>query len=295
MGNNIQRYISSELTHFVGKGSLEDFELQYLKLCSILSTKRLTHDVKNLKKSDRTFGIRIPPDGKLSQNGMIDTDMVCFCDIPVEDLEIHTQKYGYFGLSFSKEFIASRGGAPVFYIPQRTAEEFDKLIEIRPEIDPFKSPDEGDQARIKMFSFALEKVFSYLKSFDYRLPEDNEENYYFEREWRLLGSLTFILKDVRRVFLPEFYAERFRKKFPDYYGQVTFFTKPEIQEDTTMIYKTISCNKCNHMENVLIPKDANVSIGIVCDDRGNNRGERICVNCGNREVNSFSKNSSKKI
>jgi hypothetical protein len=283
-----QRYISNELTHFVGNRSVDDIELQYLKLCSILNTKRLTYDVENPRKSDQTFGIIINQGGKLSRNDMINPDMVCFCDIPVEDLEIHTQKYGYFGLSFRKEFIASRGGAPVFYIPQQTAEEFDK--EIWPEIYPLKPPNKGDKARF----FTLEKVLSYLKSFDYTLSEDDKKNYYFEREWRLLGSLTFILKEVRRVFLPEFYAERFRKDFPDYCGQVTF-TKPLIQENPTMIYKRVSCNKCSRMENVLIPKDANVSIGIVLDNSGNNRGERICVNCGSREVNSLSKNSSKEI
>jgi Putative abortive phage resistance protein AbiGi, antitoxin len=44
---------------------------------------------------------------------------VCFCDIPVQDLEIHMKKYSRFGLSFEKRFLISRFGAsPVFYIAE---------------------------------------------------------------------------------------------------------------------------------------------------------------------------------
>ncbi len=65
-------------------------------------------------------------------------------------------------------------------------------------------------------------IFSYLKFFDQSLSEDDPENYYFEREWRVLGEVKFDIKDVRRVLLPEEYAKRFREDLPDYYGQITF-------------------------------------------------------------------------
>lgn len=42
-----------------------------------------------------------------------------------------------------------------------------------------------------------------------------------EREWRLLGALRVDARDVRRVVLPESYAARFRKEFPEYAAQVT--------------------------------------------------------------------------
>jgi hypothetical protein len=43
---------------------------------------------------------------------MINPDMVCFCDIPFEDLSIHVKKYSFTGLSFTKDFVASKGGCP---------------------------------------------------------------------------------------------------------------------------------------------------------------------------------------
>ena len=65
-------------------------------------------------------------------------------------------------------------------------------------------------------------MFCYLKFFDHELPDDAPDNFYFEREWRVCGNLQFNLQDVRRVLIPEEYAERFRQDLPEYYGQVNF-------------------------------------------------------------------------
>ena len=40
--------------------------------------------------------------------------------------------------------------------------------------------------------------------------------------WRVIGDVKFTLSDVHRVFMPEHYAERFRKDLPNYTGQLTF-------------------------------------------------------------------------
>jgi abortive phage resistance protein AbiGi (putative antitoxin) len=41
---------------------------------------------------------------------------ICFCDIPVTDLEIHMKKYSRVGLSFLKPFLVSKGANPVLYV-----------------------------------------------------------------------------------------------------------------------------------------------------------------------------------
>ena len=64
-------------------------------------------------------------------------------------------------------------------------------------------------------------VFSQVKFFDHDLPDDHPENFYFEREWRLLGNLRFRLEDVRRVLLPRGYAERFHMDCSEYCGPLT--------------------------------------------------------------------------
>lgn len=109
-----QRYISNELTHFVGRG-LEE-EAQYFLLLKILNSGWLTHPPHTPNISG---GLSVETHGKISSNNMYNPQSVCFCDIPVSDLAIHMQKYSRFGLSFGKDFIVSKGGAPIFYIPNK--------------------------------------------------------------------------------------------------------------------------------------------------------------------------------
>ena len=64
-------------------------------------------------------------------------------------------------------------------------------------------------------------VFSFLKVFDGSLPDDDPENFYMEREWRVLDNSQFAIDQVHRVIIPQTFAQRFRKDVHAYSGQVT--------------------------------------------------------------------------
>src|SRR5215212_6073007 len=65
-------------------------------------------------------------------------------------------------------------------------------------------------------------VFPFIKYFDDLASDEDEANVYMEREWRVIGDVSFTLTDVHRVFMPERYAERFRADLPNYTRQLTF-------------------------------------------------------------------------
>jgi hypothetical protein len=115
-----QKYVSNELTHFVGQGL--SYEEQFQKLSTILSSGELKSRIRQQNvpphASVPPYAI-FNPFAKFSENEMYFLDMVCFCDIPYEDLGIHINKYSSFGLSFSKDFIVSKGGVPVLYFPKK--------------------------------------------------------------------------------------------------------------------------------------------------------------------------------
>lgn len=67
---------------------------------------------------------------------------------------------------------------------------------------------------------------SFCVPFDSAKDETHKENYYMEREWRVIGDVRFTLDDVCRVILPPRYAKQFRRDVPDCFGQVTFSDKP---------------------------------------------------------------------
>jgi len=214
-----QRYISDELTHFVGR-TLPDDD-RYGLLLKILQEGLLLAGGPEGRATEDGTAVRIDRGRRLSSNEMINPDMVCFCDIPVSDFAIHTEKYGRFGVAFSKEYlVGEKGAAPVHYVPRglrtggHTGEwTFDKMGE---RVERLRGTND-----LLLTSIELH-VWSFLKFFDSSKAEDDPDNYYMEREWRTLTNIKFRIEDVERIILPREYGRRFRAAFPSYGGQVSF-------------------------------------------------------------------------
>ncbi len=55
-----------------------------------------------------------------------------------------------------------------------------------------------------------------LKFYDHNLRDNHPENYYLEREWRILGKLKFTSRNVSGIIAPLKYQDRLLKAFPQY-------------------------------------------------------------------------------
>lgn len=236
----IQRYISKELTHFVGRGMPE--EAQYRLLVHIIASGLLTHTPH---WPDATAHLEIKR-GRISRNEMYNPTVVCFCDIPVTDIHIHMSKYSRFGLSFLKQFLISKGANPVYYVARNSivgnpkegystrAEKFDKVMETYHSLFSLvtdalsrregkgRVPLNASQTYVDAEFFLDYNVFSFLKMFDDSLLDEDPDNFYMEREWRVLDNIKFKMDDVYRIILPQTFAKRLRKEVPTYTGQVSF-------------------------------------------------------------------------
>ena len=223
-------YVSNELTHFVGK-TLNTKEKQYDLLCQVLCGGWLTH---RPHEQNRNAPLQVLEGKPLSEDEMFVESIVCFCDIPVDDLHIHMTKYSRFGLSFLKSDLVKQGASPVFYVAENSkiripregqcdelvtrAEDFNRMIaQCRSLLE-----QQGSKKARDVQMFLDYHVFSFFKFFDDEKPYDDDENFYLEREWRMVGNLKFKLEDVQRVYLPKAFAERFRKDVPGFFGQITF-------------------------------------------------------------------------
>ena len=222
----VQRYVSDELTHFVGRSFRHEYnahEKQYRLLVDILKGGVLG------KKARAGFTHR--PEASFSGNAYYRAEMVCFSDIPVPDLGIHMGKFSRFGLAFNKSLLIQRGANPVFYVARNSlisdqgrqvsrAELFDTFHQ---RIWRFFSEDaEEGCADRELMDFLARQVFGYVKFYDDGLASDDDKNFYMEREWRVSGSLEFTLGEVRRVIFPERFARSFREDVPEYFGEITF-------------------------------------------------------------------------
>jgi hypothetical protein len=112
-------YVSDELSHFVGgMAPRPDNERYELLVERILKTGQLLHPpfIPGISGN-----LQVNPNAKMSTGEMYAPEVVCFCDIPVEDLGIHAGKYGRFGLSFPKAFLVAKGANPVLYVVNDSA------------------------------------------------------------------------------------------------------------------------------------------------------------------------------
>src|SRR5215212_3570977 len=119
-----QRYVSPELTHFVGQRKSTDDERYSLLVDDILKGGWLMHPNFDRQPKER-LSEGTPLIGGTPTPDVDDTEAaywqgICFCDIPVTDLEIHMNKYSRFGLSFLKRFLIGKGANPVLYVAKNS-------------------------------------------------------------------------------------------------------------------------------------------------------------------------------
>lgn len=274
-----QRYISNELTHFVGRALKQ--EEQFELLIKIIESGML------LPRADYTppnghISMPIFP-GRISDNKMYLPNIVCFCDIPFSDLNIHIQKYGNFGIAFNREFLVAKGATPVFYISKDSKVDllgmnvkddkeggnlstiWDNVISIFSEssaclmvaganVKESESGNQNKENEMSFYKFKGDKTnktirfedfeivgskltlreeilmrmfltlhnFNFLKFFDSTKADDDPENYYMEREWRVLGHVEFLVHDISSIIMPRKYGTEFRKRIDNYDGQLIY-------------------------------------------------------------------------
>lgn len=241
-----QRYVSAELAHFVGRGLAP--EEQYRLLVKIINEGWITHPPH---KPNISGNLSVNTHAKFSANDMYSPQIICFCDIPLADLGIHIAKYSPFGLSFSKDFLVEQGGCPVFYIPLQAnarlmkdvspkkfddigkGDYFDRMmleyhffvkLFCNLIMDKRQQPGVPEELQrfMKLTQFLNFHIFSYIKFYDHNSAEEQDDNYYLEREWRIVGNLHFAITDIQTVFIPTDYAPRFREDCPHYNSQLIF-------------------------------------------------------------------------
>lgn len=239
------KYISNELFHFVGRNHPSDHEANYQILLAVLDSGCVSHPPHT-----RDWGahrITINWDKNIFSEELIVPSVTCYCDIPFDTLEIHTKKYGMFGLSFARSLLIKSGARPVIYVPLQPSDPnagwgtiyceamlhdmeliwrgfrehvFDPLDTGSRSRSLGVKPTSTHEAVIGIDDVFVQQFLAYIKPFNSELADDDPNNFYSEREWRKFGNLLFQPPEVIRVLVAPDYMERLKRERPAYTDKV---------------------------------------------------------------------------
>jgi len=220
LADYLQRFSTKTLWHFTGYQKSK--EEAYKRLVSIVKNK-------SLKVSEKYTPIKMP-----SGENRLGYGCSCMCDIPFKDLRIHTERYGYFGIAFTKESAILKGFFnPVLYMHK----DHPLLRHVEPllnELGKLASPHERLGEALQEFLFILGTC---VKRGDLLSPvhldankdEDQENNFYYEREWRSAYEWNFSETDVVAVMLPQKYISEFKKALGNEFSNVSIISAEMVE------------------------------------------------------------------
>ena len=184
----LQRYVSNLLTHFVGRKEKDERDqynilIKIIKSGWLLSANMVGTHIDDLPQRIQqvSYGYALNL-SNLDLNTVFVSDVVCFTDIPLSDIQLHIKKYSPFGISFSKEFLLNNGENPVFYISNNSIDrsegginlhklfrkELQNYIEYQTEFQKMtfgkkKQFTEYESSQLKFQTFLLKYFLCFLK------------------------------------------------------------------------------------------------------------------------------------
>src|SRR5687768_11161370 len=107
---------SKFLVHWTGK---KDFEFLPEPEKREKYAQRLKDWYQNglFARNDNELILRLRKPSQVRKIKMKHLAKVCFTEVRLSQAERHSERYGKLGLGFTRDFIANKGGRPVFYNP----------------------------------------------------------------------------------------------------------------------------------------------------------------------------------
>jgi hypothetical protein len=123
----------------------------------------------------------------VGNNFAIEIPMVCFCDIPLSQINRHIKRYGSYAIGLTKEWGMKKGITPVLYVHKNSAtlKNFFKLLK-----DAYENNTLEKDERLRV-------LLTYIKPYKGTLIRRKEKEkilindvtFYDEREWRYVPDV----------------------------------------------------------------------------------------------------------
>jgi len=147
---------------------------------------------------------------KITEIGIVNAvPMVCFCDIPLSQIEKHVDFYGKYGVGLRKEWAISQKLNPVMYLSSssKLSDNLSEITQILAEFDKGIGNSAITSEYLKKNGFLnITEIRSFtkpIKGLMYRNGNFVERYFYDEREWRYVPNLD-IDSPTFRMFKDDF-------------------------------------------------------------------------------------------
>jgi hypothetical protein len=198
------------LIHFVG-GKLKTDEERFTSINMILETQQFVSRLE-----EELFGENYYHGEGWGRSAM----PICFTDLPEQLLQSHNKHYSKFGIAFSKKYIVTNGGNPVFY----WAEECEILKKASNHLSQYMADLEktisqccDSKLPLEAMSDLYELIWPIMQlSKPFKVL--NNSSVYDEQEWRILGESgkwKFDRNEVKFVTAPIKYLNQLKQKWPN--------------------------------------------------------------------------------
>ncbi|MCZ8164979.1 abortive infection system antitoxin AbiGi family protein [Silanimonas sp.] len=249
----MQELASRTLYHFTGRPHPKEDSANFDTLCKIL--RSMTVRACDVGGSHNGIRIRRDPSRGLLNGEPIEQSVTCLCDIPRSLLGVHARRYGQFGVGVCRAAVVKMGTRPVIYVPvfrtvggswaeghlAEVSNVLDGLQRFSAEPPPERSrvvdapAIDVDDALWEASGLIKREYLAFLKFWDVNLPDDHDENFYLEREWRKFGDLP-LASCLSEIIAPPDYHDELKAiiaelRVGDRYllGEITYSSVPDVQ------------------------------------------------------------------
>lgn len=249
----MQRVASRTLYHFTGGPSPKDDRANFDRLCAILRSMT----VRACKVGDSHSGIRTRWDpGRSLLNGEpIEQNVACLCDLLPDHWPFHARRYGKFGVGVCRSVAVQWGVRPAIYVPfskkasgSWAHQHLGEVSTVLEGLERFSAEPPAERSRVvgapavdvddamwEASSLIKREYLAFVKCWDVDLPDDHEENFYLEREWRKFGDLP-LASCLREIIAPPECHDELKSiiaevRAGDRYllGEITYSSVPDVQ------------------------------------------------------------------
>lgn len=228
---------------------------------TILSTNRLFHYTSSKEKLISILENGFKPRFSLEKLGILKNDtffdfnvnspnitdefaipMCCFCDIPLNLVDIHINVYGDYSIGLTKEWGEKQAICPVIYLPNlgETRVLFENLItNYQKNINTIKNKKTNNYLFSEIFNFyddiidLIMFVKPYIGFYEKNKYKNENHKFYDEREWRYKPNKMICKSYMTKQEFNSYNSDNERNKYMDFITfnitDITDIIVPEIE------------------------------------------------------------------